>query len=265
MEKTKNYYYTRFSPEVIMKARSVLEGISHDFKVDKQNTKSPLLLEITKNDETWRHDNEHEFFSDLRKNPASAKYIIDFDGGCRMYIFIDHYYLSVSVRAPCRSSIARVFEVYESNVDACRVPPLPVNGPRVFIGHGRSPLWRDLKDHLHEQHGFDVEAYETGARAGHTIRDVLEQMADRASFACLVLTAEDEQADGTFRARENVVHELGLFQGRLGFTNAIALVEEGANELSNIHGINQLRFHRGRIKETFGDVLATLRREFGVR
>jgi hypothetical protein len=56
-----------------------------------------------------------------------------------------------------------------------------------------------------------------------------------------------------------------LFQGRLGFTNAIALVEEGANELSNIHGINQLRFDRGRMKETFGDVLATLRREFGVR
>ena len=59
-----------------------------------------------------------------------------------------------------------------------------------------------------------------------------------------------------------VIHELGLFQGRLGFTRAIVLLEEGVKEFSNILGINQLRFAKGRIKETFGDVLATIRREF---
>jgi hypothetical protein len=265
MEKCKIYYYTRFSPEVITEARAVLEEIiSRDLTIDKKKKATPLL-ETTIAKETWRHDSEDEFFCELRKNPSSAKYMIIFDNECFMSIHIDHDYLSVSVKAPCRSYISSVFEVYERNASSCRVPPLPVNGPRVFIGHGRSQLWRDLKDHLHEQHGYDVEAYETGARAGHTIRDVLEHMANRASFACLVMTAEDEQPDGKFRARENVIHELGLFQGRLGFTNAIALLEEGTNELSNIQGINQIRFQKGRIKETFGDVLATLRREFGVR
>lgn len=34
---------------------------------------------------------------------------------------------------------------------------------------------------------------------------------DQASFAFLVLTAEDERTDGTLHARENVVHEVGLF------------------------------------------------------
>ncbi len=106
-------------------------------------------------------------------------------------------------------------------------------------------------------------AYEVGARAGHTIRDILEEMLKSSSFAVLVMTGEDEGSDGERRARQNVIHELGLFQGRLGFARAIVLLEDGTEEFSNLHGIQQIRFGRGNIKETFGEVVATLRREFG--
>ena len=64
-------------------------------------------------------------------------------------------------------------------------------------------------------------------------------------------------------ARPNVIHELGLFQGKLGFQRAIILLEDGVQEFSNILGVNQLRFTRGTISGTFGDILATIRREFG--
>ena len=104
--------------------------------------------------------------------------------------------------------------------------------------------------------------YEIGPRAGKSIKEVLEEMLDESSFALLVLTGEDIHTDGELHARENVIHELGLFQGRLGFTRAIVLLEEGVQEFSNILGINQLHFAKGRIKETFGEVLATIRREF---
>jgi hypothetical protein len=40
----------------------------------------------------------------------------------------------------------------------------------VFIGHGRSPLWRDLKD---PPPGL-VTVLISDARAGHTIRDILQ-------------------------------------------------------------------------------------------
>jgi predicted nucleotide-binding protein len=99
-------------------------------------------------------------------------------------------------------------------------------------------------------------------RAGFSIKDILERMLSESSFAVLVLTGEDIHGDGEAHARENVVHELGLFQGRLGFTRAIALVEEGVKEFSNIYGMDQIRFSRGNIRETFGDILATIRREF---
>lgn len=137
------------------------------------------------------------------------------------------------------------------------------NVTQVFIGHGRDMQWRDLKDHLQEQHGFKVVAYEIGPRAGLSVKEVLEKMLKESSFALLVLTGEDIDSDGEAHARENVVHELGLFQGKLGFTKAIALMEVGLKEFSNILGINQIRFPKGRIRETFGDVVATIKREFG--
>ena len=58
------------------------------------------------------------------------------------------------------------------------------------------------------------------------------------------------------------MHELGLFQGRFGFTRAVALPEKGVKEFSNIKGINQIRFTKGHIRKTFGDILATIKREF---
>jgi predicted nucleotide-binding protein len=120
-----------------------------------------------------------------------------------------------------------------------------------------------LKDHLHEKHGLTVIAYETGARAGFTIQEVLEELSGSASIAFLLHTGEDAAVDGTLRTRENVVHETGLFQGVLGFKRAIVLLEEGCSEFSNIIGINQIRFATGNIKEAFGDVLAVIRRELG--
>src|SRR6266508_3821061 len=85
----------------------------------------------------------------------------------------------------------------------------------------------------------------------------------KSSLALLVMTGEDETTQGESRARQNVVHEIGLFQGRLGFSRAIVLVEEGVEVFSNLQGIEQIRYSKGNIKETFGSVLATLRREFG--
>jgi predicted nucleotide-binding protein len=173
----------------------------------------------------------------------------------------------VEIRAKDRQVIEKLFHVLEAQVDSAREIPDPVpaakpDPPTVFIGHGRSIQWRMLKDHLADLHGYRVEAFETGARAGHAARDVLEEMLRKSAFALLVLTAEDEQADDTFRARQNVVHEAGLFQGRLGFCRAIVLIEDGCESFSNIEGIQHIRFSAQNIRETFGDVLATLRREF---
>jgi hypothetical protein len=175
---------------------------------------------------------------------------------------------SVVVTAPTVEGVHDLFAVVEEYIERGRLPeppapprPEPIK-PRVFLGHGHSGLWRDLKDHLADQQGIDVHAYETGIRAGHLVRDVLDGLLRSSTMALLVLTAEDETAEGEMRARENVVHEVGLFQGRLGWDRAIALVEDGVTPFSNMQGINVIKFGAGNIRETYGDVVATIRREF---
>jgi predicted nucleotide-binding protein len=86
-------------------------------------------------------------------------------------------------------------------------------------------------------------------------------MLDQAAFAFLVMTAEDEHADTSLHARENVIHEVGLFQGRLGKRKAIILLEEGCSEFSNVIGLGQIRFPRGNISACFEEVRRVLERE----
>lgn len=61
--------------------------------------------------------------------------------------------------------------------------------------------------------------------------------------------------------RKNVVHEVGLFQGRLGPRKAIILLEDGCAEFSNIVGLSQIRFPRGHISAVFEDIRRVLERE----
>jgi predicted nucleotide-binding protein len=118
-------------------------------------------------------------------------------------------------------------------------------GTKIFIGHGRSPVWRELKDFIEHRLKIPVDEFNSISVAGIPTTDRLSEMLNAAAFAFLVLTAEDEQPDGRMRARENVVHEVGLFQGRLGFERAIVLLEEGCEEFSNIHGLGQICFPQG--------------------
>lgn len=137
------------------------------------------------------------------------------------------------------------------------IPP----GTRVFIGHGRSPVWRDLKDFLQERLGLETDEFNRVSAAGMPTTRRMSDMMSTAGIAFLIMTGEDEQADGTIRARENVVHEAGLFQGHLGFERAIVLLEEGCQEFSNIIGLGQIRFPAEGIAPAFEEIRKVLERE----
>ena len=262
-DKTKTYERVIFTPVVIKEAEGTLVGNLED-ENRKQNFQRFNIKLSTK--EEWEHDNEEEFFADYVKGFEYAYFNKRYNGG-GIEFSVSGSATRTTVSLPTRVGLESVFNVLESNVNKCRLPEPPPKKRsktkiKVFIGHGHDTQWRDLKDHLHDKQGFDVEHYEHGTRAGLTIKEVLDEMLTGSLFAVLVLTGEDQDAEGKLHARENVIHELGLFQGRLGWRKAVALLEEGVEEFSNIHGINQIPFKKGNIQETFGEVLATIRREF---
>ncbi len=131
----------------------------------------------------------------------------------------------------------------------------------VFIGHGRSKDWMDLRDFIVRRLKLDHEEFNRESAAGLSVTERLSQILAASDFALLVLTGEDEHADGTRHARENVIHEVGLFQGKLGFQRAIVLLEEGCERFSNIAGLVYIGFPKGCIKAVFFDVQAVLERE----
>jgi predicted nucleotide-binding protein len=264
--KTKEYVGVKFPPNVIKAAhQAFLEHLPED---DKRRAQSASRRSIQTGREHWSFDNDEEFFSEYRNDISHASIgYHPFDSDGDLDISFGGYSSSINVRLPEKYQVESVFEVFEDAAEASRLPeptheaPEPPNR-RVFIGHGHSPLWRELADHLEYLQGFDVNAYETGPRAGLSVKETLQRLLSEASFAILIHTAEDEQKDGELRARENVIHETGLFQGRLGFERVIVLREEGCESFSNQGGINEIRFGTGNIKETYGEVVATLYREF---
>ncbi|VVH62605.1 hypothetical protein BSPWISOX_1554 [uncultured Gammaproteobacteria bacterium] len=134
-------------------------------------------------------------------------------------------------------------------------------GNNIFIGHGKSANWRELKDFVNDKLKLPWDEFNRVPVAGVTNTARLSEMLDQARFAFLVMTAEDEQADGNHHARMNVIHEVGLFQGRLGFKRAIVLLEEGCKEFSNIQGLGQIRYPKGNISAIFEKIRTVLERE----
>lgn len=221
--------------------------------------------------EEWTFDSIDEWYGAYDRGTSSSH--LTYSAGYSAYslsFYAGRRYggVTVSVEAPKQSQVERILRIFTTAAPDHQTPELPVEEPQappvvVFLGHGRSSDWREIKDHLQDSHHYKIEAYEVGARAGHTIRDVLGTMLDRSSFALLIMTGEDESTAGGARARQNVVHEAGLFQGRLGFHRAVAVVENGVEVFSNLDGVQQIRYDRGNVRSTFGEILATLRREFG--
>jgi CAP12/Pycsar effector protein, TIR domain len=160
-------------------------------------------------------------------------------------------------------ALRRAVRLSETHLRRMEPMGTPRDGQRsnIVISHGHSIIWRDLKDFIRDRLRLPYDEFNRVPVAGVPNSIRLTQMLDGAGIAFIVLTGEDEQTDGTLHARMNVIHEAGLFQGRLGFQRGIVLLEEGCAEFSNIEGLGQIRFPRGSIRAAFEDIRAVLERE----
>ncbi|MFB9164146.1 TIR domain-containing protein [Arthrobacter psychrochitiniphilus] len=247
--------------------------------IDAEPSYSVKLLEYTdlgvsSGRESWSYDTIEQWTAAYNKDCTYANLSAYGHGGdfsLAVSYSLKNRATTVTVGAPNDTAIHAAMNIFNAAENSAKLPALPmaptVNLPpvKVFIGHGGSRDWNEIADHLRGLHEYDIEAYETGSRSGHSIRDVLQSMLDVSTFAVLVLSSEDATAAGGMRARQNVVHEVGLFQGKLGFNRAIAVIENGAEVFSNLDGIQQIRYDSGQVRSTLGDILAALRREFGDR
>jgi hypothetical protein len=187
-DKKIDFQNTKFSPEAILEAYKIFKN---QFTTLDQEKEQFSILDVEFENTSWTYNNDEEFFSDYRrKDIKRAVYNKTFAGG-KFSLFFGRYGTIVEVELLDRKKIESTCEIFEKYANNSKLPiPEKIKvKPTLFIGHGRSNQWRDLKDHLQDKHQYVLEAYEVGARAGHAIRDILENMMKKSNFAILVMTA----------------------------------------------------------------------------
>lgn len=123
---------------------------------------------------------------------------------------------------------------------------------RVFISHGRSALRSRVKRFVEEELSFATEIL-VDRFSGAVIFDKLEDDAWDCDCAVVIMTPDDPQPGGkTFRARQNVVHEIGYLQGMFRDRELVVILKEDTVEsFSNVHGLEYIGFGGRRIASAF--------------
>lgn len=133
---------------------------------------------------------------------------------------------------------------------------------RVFVVHGKDTDTRNIVSTFVSNLGLCPVVLESQPYGAKTTIDKFLQLAETAQFAVAILTPDDEyQEDGErrFRARQNVLFELGYFYGKLKRGNVRILKREIALP-SDLYGEGYVDLEKSDWKEKlFGELVGPLR------
>ncbi len=130
---------------------------------------------------------------------------------------------------------------------------------RIFISHGSSKDWMQIQNYIEKDLKIDTLELAQEPNKGRTVLQKLNEESDKCSYCVVVMTGDDLISEGEVRARENVMHEIGFFQGKYGLDKVCLLYEEGTNIPSNIHGLVYIPFPKNIIDAVFGSLSRELK------
>ena len=130
---------------------------------------------------------------------------------------------------------------------------------RVFLSHGRNEQWRRVQEYIEKTIELPTLELAQEANKGRTIFQKLIDESDNCAYAVIIMTGDDSTVDEQIRARENVVHEIGYFQGKYGSSKVCLLHEEGVNIPTNIQGIAYIPFPKEGIEAALGGLTRELK------
>uniref|UniRef100_C5CLS7 CD-NTase-associated protein 12/Pycsar effector protein TIR domain-containing protein n=1 Tax=Variovorax paradoxus (strain S110) TaxID=543728 RepID=C5CLS7_VARPS len=157
--------------------------------------------------------------------------------------------------------IGQMMEIRANSEHASHVIKEPQR--RAFISHGRSKDWYEVQAHIERDLKLRTLELAQEASQGRTIVEKLEAEASSCDSAVIVMSGDDTDSAGNPRVRENVMHEIGYFQGRYGRRCVILLHEEGVSVPTNLAGIVYVPYPKDTIAATFGVLDRELRSLYG--
>lgn len=130
---------------------------------------------------------------------------------------------------------------------------------KIFISHGHNELLKlKLKDFIQNHLDRQPLILSELPNYGRTVVEKLEDASKMCNAAIILLTKDDETKEGGMRARQNVIHEIGFFQGKYGRNKVILLYEQGVEIFSNISGILRIEFSSDHFEEIYENLRTEL-------
>lgn len=121
---------------------------------------------------------------------------------------------------------------------------------RVFVVHGHDESAKEIVARFLHKLGLKPIILHEQTNSGHTIIEKFEDSA-KVDYAVVLLTPDDVGSIATdttlqkFRARQNVILELGYFMGRLGRSKVCAIRKGDVDIPSDYQGIIYIDFDQG--------------------
>lgn len=112
-----------------------------------------------------------------------------------------------------------------------------VKGNKVFIIHGHDELLKKDVQLLLIRAGVSNVVLHEQPDKGRTIIDKLVEESKESNFAIALLSPDDILMDGSSRARQNVILEIGYFMGKLGKERVRLVVRNTVEIPSDLQGI----------------------------
>jgi predicted nucleotide-binding protein len=154
-------------------------------------------------------------------------------------------------RAQTDRLVRDIDQIFEIRANSELGQPDQESPRRVFITHGRSNDWRLVQPFIERDVEISTMELAQEANMGRTLIEKLIDNAARCDSAVIVMTGDDVLNEDESRVRENVMHEIGFFQGRYGRNFVILLHEDGVNIPTNLSGVAYIPFPKGDIAAGF--------------
>ncbi|WP_431753913.1 TIR domain-containing protein [Nitrososphaera sp.] len=132
---------------------------------------------------------------------------------------------------------------------------------KVFIVHGPDDAAKLELARIIEGFRLKPIILHEQANGGKTLIEKFEKRIENIGYAFILLTPDDICKDKTaemYRARQNVILELGYFMGKLGRDRVCYIYKDGVELPSDIHGVAYASFSK-KVKECFEDIMRELK------
>lgn len=195
-----------------------------------------------------------------KTNPERLKKLRSTLSGCQFYetIIVHRSPRILPLSAPEKfytellapSLTIGINEVYKEI--SSEIIPAPSSSPelvpitsheKVFIVHGHDHTARDTVEDFVNNWGLTATILDKQPSESRTIIEKFEQCAGETDFAIVLMTPDDigaskkNRVDLKYRARQNVIFELGYFFGSIGRKRVCILYKEGVELPSDIKGV----------------------------